>query len=229
MRTKTDDAMTTGAQQSASSTFWPRPQQLPRKAAPRTDATLWTAAPAERGKEAEEQAEKTKAQENDDNDKLEKDKKPGPCYWAARKLAADARELARDAVRKLAEAAAGVESPPTNAERKMRTELLHDEFKKEFRRSAAAAESEEETEEQAKKRSSKNKATTVAEAWIKEAYRTGCTDEEVAEIIKKAAEDLNDARKKLEKDKKEKERDSAEDEGERISGKLAINAAAQPM
>ena len=70
---------------------------------------------------------------------------------------------------------------------------------------------------------------TVAEAWIKEAYRTGCTDEEVAEIIKKATEELNDAREKLEKDKKEKARESAEDEGEMTSGKLANNAAAQPM
>ena len=122
--------MTAGEQQSASSTFWPRPQHLPRQAAPRTDATLRAAAPAERGKEAEEQAEKTKAQENVDNEKLEKDKKPGPCHWATRKLAANARELARDAVRKLAEVAAGVESHQTKAERKLRKELLHDEFKK---------------------------------------------------------------------------------------------------
>ena len=87
-----------------------------------TDSPIarWAAATAEGGKETEEQAERTKAQEkfNDDNEKLEKDKKPGLCYWASRKLADDARELAKDAVRKLAEAAAGVESPqPTRREK----------------------------------------------------------------------------------------------------------------
>ena len=60
------------------------------------------------------------------NKKLEDAKKD-----KARKLADDARKLANDAVKKLAEAPAEIEDPTADAERKLRAELLHDEFKRE--------------------------------------------------------------------------------------------------
>ena len=117
MIVKTNGMMTTGVQQSAIN--WPEPSAPPKKAAPRTAAA---AAPAEGGTETEEQAKKrNEAQKKLDaaNEKLKKAKED------------KARKLANDAIKKLEEAAAEVEDPSASEERRLRAELLHDEFKRE--------------------------------------------------------------------------------------------------